>query len=426
MAEFDLYVNDHGAPSGDGKKKLVINAAVCDARDVTGETLQAYSGVTINAATILTTASSRELLHRCDAELNACSVTDVPEGGDVAVSLKNGNFTIGPGDREGKPTVLIVNGALNVEKGAEAALTRFVSITVNGKLTCPQSLAAALAGAAVNGSTEIYPDDAVPLKSTLVLDRVFALRARAVRYYVSGRVIALDESVSLSALAEKGVRFLTPRAVVAEPQLEAALPLFPEEAEIAVVPAGCAYVPDDAVLSPALLHRYGPKLFVRGDLTVPADAGESLRALEFLRVDGDVLLPEALAENFAALDAVCGTLQTYRGRLLSDRPEVRVDAALLERSPEGVSVIDCAEAVLAPDISAELIVGRLRLRDCANVICTPEQRSAVEQVCEDVANIDDEEDSRTVSGGLDGAGGLRMVFDKLKTTKVVNAVSYKL
>ena len=58
MAEFDLYVNDHGAPSGDGKKKLVINAAVCDARDVTGETLQAYSGVTINAATILTKAKT--------------------------------------------------------------------------------------------------------------------------------------------------------------------------------------------------------------------------------------------------------------------------------------------------------------------------------------------------------------------------------
>ncbi|MGI6577854.1 MAG: hypothetical protein ACOX1Q_07505 [Eubacteriales bacterium] len=70
-----------------------------------------------------------------------------------------------------------------------------------------------------------------------------------------------------------------------------------------------------------------------------------------------------------------------------------------------------------------MILERLELNDCVNVVCTPEQRSAVEQVASDVVNISD-----SGKGGLgDILKGLMPNANKdSDDTMVINSAYYVL
>ncbi|MEG2215313.1 MAG: hypothetical protein RRY09_06805, partial [Oscillospiraceae bacterium] len=422
--EFSLYTRRGNGDTG--AKNLVINTALCDARNVSEETLRAYDSITINAAVIATTAASRELLHKYNTLMDAGEIIDVPANAEF--SVQNGKYTISASDPGGSPAVLIVNGKLIIEKGAQAALERYISIQVNGLVTYPRSLAHLMGRLKVNGSTECYPDDAVLCKNTFVPDKVFALRTKGGKYYAKNRVVLVDADLDVAALAAKGVEFLTDTAIIAEPLLEAALPMFAEETAVIGVPAGCAFVDDDAELSEALLRRGSGALCVQGDLSIPAEAGELLAQLKFLRVSGKVRLPKPLTEAFMAIDAQYGGLTVIRGTLLSGKQSLRLDKSALERCTEGVTVADCVELNIAADIPTELILERLVITDCVNVRCTPAQHGAVEQVSSEVVNIDDEDDSVTFSGTFGGddtpRAETRLVFDKLKENKIINAANY--
>ena len=58
-----------------------------------------------------------------------------------------------------------------------------------------------------------------------------------------------------------------------------------------MVPEGCAFVNDDLKLDGAALRKYGPKLYINGDLTLDANSKDVLGQVEFLRVSGSVKLP---------------------------------------------------------------------------------------------------------------------------------------
>ena len=60
-------------------KKMEINTAICDARQVTEETLQSFETVTINSALVLTNERSRNLLNKYQVTMNCASVLDVAE-----------------------------------------------------------------------------------------------------------------------------------------------------------------------------------------------------------------------------------------------------------------------------------------------------------------------------------------------------------
>jgi hypothetical protein len=195
--------------------------------------------------------------------------------------------------------------------------------------------------------------------------------------------------------------------------LPAALPLFSEETEIITVPEDCAFINDDAELSNALLRKNGGKLYISGNLNIPAESAALLGQIEFLRVDGEVRLPRALMDDFGNLDAAYGNLLTFRGKLLTGKMELKLDRVMLERCADGVTVTDCVDLRLAADIPPELILAQLELNDCVNVYCSPEQHSAVAQVSEDVFNI---LDSDAAAGNSSGA------MDR----KTINATHYKL
>ena len=108
------------------KKKLIINSALCDTRSVTEEILNSYESIEINAAIILASGKSKELLSRYHVTVNMSDMIEANE--DVEVSVQNGHYVISKGTIMSKPTILMVNGSLQIEKDAEEALKTFVSI----------------------------------------------------------------------------------------------------------------------------------------------------------------------------------------------------------------------------------------------------------------------------------------------------------
>lgn len=402
------------------KKTLVVNCATCNATQVKEETLQAYDQVVVNAACVLMSEASAALIHRYNVTLNAASTFTVPAG--TRFVTQNGSFTISGAQPPAQPTTLMVNGSLTIEPGSQAAMEGYVAIHVNGSVRYPESMAGHAARVRVNGSTVCYPDDAILLKNTCIVDKVFLLRAKAgAKYFVPRRVVLTDCALDIAALAAKGVTFLTKQAIIAEPLLEAALPLFGDEVVITPVPEGCAFVDDDLTLDAKSMKKYGSKLYINGDLTLDAGCADALSALEFLHVTGTVTLPAGLVDAFGAVHAAYDALEVVKDNYIRDRPMAKIGRFLLEQG-DGLSVRDCACVTLAEDIPPQLIWDRLDIRDCACVKCSPQQRDAVEAVCEDVASIQD---------GCDGDDNGSSLGSLLKDVlsgkkKVVNAAEYQL
>lgn len=399
------------------KKKLVINAAVCDARNVNEEKLANYESTTINAAVLFTTPETNALLHNHNVMMNCAEVLELDK--DTDIIIHNGSCTISASVAAGKKAFLTVNGSLNIEPGAEKALARFVGIHVNGSVTYPESLAPCLGSLKVNGSTNTYPDDAILLKNTFIVDRTFIKRCRNSKYFSRKRVVIIDNSLDVAEMVNKGVMFITKTAIVSESLVDAALPLFQDTTEIIPVPDGCSFVNDDAELTKALLMKYGTKLYINGHLIIDSTSGELLEKIEYLHVNGDIRLPKSLEEAFFKINAQYNNLMFVRGKCITNKVSLKIDKRMLEQNPDGISVTDCVNVTIAEDVPPELILERLELKECVNVSCFPEQRSFVEQVSDDVVNID--ESGKGLKGILSNFISEK---ESLDNVKMINASSY--
>lgn len=397
------------------EKKTVINASTCDVRHASEETLESMGQLVINAAAVLADAPSRALLARYPVTMNCARVLDVE--GDVRFSSVNGSAQIKSSDVVNDKWFLLVNGSLEIGPDTQQVLAQYVGIAVNGSVTYPESLSGALGMLTVNGSTTCYPDGAILLKRNAVIDRLFALRAKAGLYWAGRRLILVDPQLDPAALAAKGARFASQEAIVAESKVEGVVELLDEKTEILIVPDGTAVIRDDVTLENGTVKKHGRKLYVIGDLTVDRSSAEALETLEYLHVRGDVLVTADLKERLLEkAEEITGDVEILkeRGKTLRDRPFVKVSRWMLEREPEGVAVVDCAIVKLDQDLDKDLIAERLSISDCAVVRCTPDQEDAVATVSEDVAQI----------GGGDGDDGF---FNPLnRDAKVINAADYVL
>lgn len=371
----------------ENKKKLQVNCAVCDARNITEEILSAYEAVQINAATLITSPEAQALLGRYGVCVNTAGTAAI--SGDVRFSLVNGPMTIGASSAVPEEKLyVVVNAPLTIESGCEAALKSYAGMTVNGPVTCPESMSGLLSAFQINGPIRTYPDGGILLKKAAVLDRFFHLRTKQDALYCApGRIIALASDIDFARMAEKNVRFVTKELLVAESLAEAAVPLFDERADIKVLPDGCAYVDDDAVLDENLVKRYGGKLYVDGRLSITPDSASALDQVTFLRVNGDLLVCRSMKDRVLEMDLAYDRLQVVGGLLISDMAQAEITARLLADAEDGVSVMNCASVAFAEDVTAELLKEKLvSLSDCAAVICADkEQKSVAEALARDVA-----------------------------------------
>jgi hypothetical protein len=392
------------------KKSLQVNAVMCDMREISEEVLKEHNKININAAIVLMSKESKEIIARYDVSINSAYVCEVEI--DAEVKIENGKYQILPGQKPTAATILMVNGKLHIAPNTEDVLDSYTSIIVNGKVICPKSMSGNIANMQINGKIEFYPDNAVILKNTFVLDKVFMIRADESDYYASGRVVILDNSLDMKKLAEKKVHFITPQALISESLAEASVDLFDKETEIILLPDGCTFIDDDVLFSERILRRYGNTLYINGDLTFEANSESALKQLKYLNVNGTVKILKTLQEAFEEIDAIYDDILCVKGIIIDDKPSVSIDKEVLERNLDGITICDCAMVSLSEDIPPEIIQERLQFRDCAMVKCTPEQRSAVELISIDT-NITTSKDNK--------------LFDLLSTenTKSINSIQYK-
>lgn len=409
------------------KKNKMINAAACDARAVTEESLAGYENITINAAILIVNERSKELLNKYPVTMNAATVLEIPDGDNISVQSINGKGEIGP-DNDGTGVFLMVNGKLVIADGSQEAVKSYYRIMVNGKVLMPKSFEGQFSNIQVSGKTEYYPDGATILKADTEIDDLFIARAANTLYYCSGNLFFLDAGIDTEKLLSKGLKFTAKKVVIAESLIGKLVTLFDEEAEIVKVPDGTRLIDDDLELKPKTIKKYGTRLCVTGDVSIK-DA-EALSSLEYLFADGTVSVNKELEDAFDEIESVYDELKIIDPDLglIVDRPMVKVGAAVLKKYPKGVRVEACAKVTLSEDLSAEDIMEKLHIVDCAMVICTKEQEEAVNMIAEEVAMIkvsgqdsDDEDGADGMVGGMLGS-----FLGKLKDTQIINAAEYKM
>lgn len=400
-------------------KDLVINTAFCDMRSTREETLKKYASVTVNAAEVLVTPSVQTMLADHNVRLNAAYVISVPDGVKVQVENYSGTHSIS-GEafpEDGTLHVLFISGLLTVEPSGIEKAKSYYAIVVSGMVELPRSLIGSLTNLQVSGSVEAYPDGALRLKNTAQIDRLFALRAKEELYFAGKRLVFLDDKLDAAALQAKGARFESPKALVAESLTESVLPLLDEQCDVEILPDGTRFIKDDAVLDGLFLRRNGKKAYVLGDVSV--EDKESLEAMEYLHVHGELELPEKWVDILADKPEITYDslrLQKERsGKMLrvEDKLKAMLTRQMLEEYPGGVILEDCAKIEVAEDVPAEWItVERVVIRDCAKVCGSAEQLPNLYLVCEDVAKITDGQADQEDEDGKD--------------VSVINAASYTL
>lgn len=406
--------------------KLMINCATCDARNALEENYAHYEQITINCAMVLTSPNAKTVMNKLPFTLNCANVLEVEE--DVDLRTINGSSEIKSSDVV--PTskyYMVVNGSLTIGADTQAQLSQCVGMTINGSLTCPESIYTILNSVNVNGSTICYPDGAIVLKRNAVIDKLFVLRAKNSLYWSARRMIMIDPELDVEKLSAKGTTFCSKEVIVSQSKVEALIDLIDEKAEIIIVPDGTAVVTDDLKLDEDALHRYGKQLYVIGDVTVPKDA-DALDEIKYLNVHGNVKVPEEHKEKLQrVLTEISGEvkIEKPRGITLEDKPFVKITRWMLERHMKGIEVSDCAVVKIADDIPKELIMERLHIEDCGAVKCSAEQEDAVTLICTDVGTIGGAEGEE--GSGIDDIlkntiGGIKGVLE----TKVINAAEYVL
>ena len=407
-------------------KKMVINCANCDARKVTEETLSAYESVVINAATVVVSPAGKELLNRYGVTMNCANVMELDT--DVELATVNGETRIESGDIPGGRKYLMVNGSLEIGPNTQQVLQQYVGIQVNGSLTCPESVSAALGKIKVNGSTTCYPDGAIILKRSAVIDKLFALRAKESLYWSSRRMIMVDPLLEPEKLAAKGCRFSAGEIIIAESKVEAMIGLIDEKADIIIVPDGTAVILDDVQLDDLTVKKQGTKLYILGDLKVSGDSASALEKLEYLNVRGDARvtaeLKELLMEKLTEISGTVEVPKPVKGRVISGKMSVRVTRWLLEQEPEGLRLEECVNVKIDEDVPKELILERLSISEAVSVKCSPEQEDAVTAICEEVVSIGESaNDDMGIGDMVKGAFGMAK---DLLNTKMVNTADYVL
>lgn len=403
------------------KKELIVNCDVCDARKMNEESLSGYEQVIINADLILVDERSKSIFNRFPMVCNTDGMMEVE--GEVSVITTNGNYEISGDTQFKNKAVICVNGNLSVRPGTEKVLENILKICVNGSARYPESMAPFMDRLTVNGKARCIPDDCIELKPVYVIDKYFPLRAKQDgKYYVEHKAVLTDTGVDVETLAAKNIQFVTERFLVREEYIPKAIGMFEENVEMDVVPSGFAFIGEDVELSESLVQKYGKYLYIDGDLTLKDGSESCFDKVEKVMVNGDVRLLKRMEKEFARVDATYEKLVYVKGRYVSNKASIVVDEALLESLPDGMEIGNCAVLKVAKDVKPELILERLTIGNCGRISCSPEQKSALQLVCENVAKISDGENE---NGEDDGeGGGILEMLKKAVSSKVINADTY--
>ncbi len=403
------------------KKNMMINCDLCDTRKMKEEDYADYEKIVINSDIVLVNERSRSILSRLPVMLNHDDMIDIPEDIEVNVKCINGSGKITGATQVNDNTLLLVNGSLEIEPGTEEQLKKYIKIVVNGSVRYPESLGAYICKATVNGSANTYPDGYIILSDRFKMDKYFPLRARQDgRYYARKRIVVTDKDIDLKKLNEKNVCLRTQQFVINEGKAEEAASLVNEEAQFVIIPEEMELLYDDVKLDEELLRRKGGKLFIYGNMTIEKDTDLSalMNKVKKIIVKGTVYLREEHKELLSQMDIEYEELAVEKDtRKFLNKPGIRLDKRLFENSPEGIEVKNVARVDLAEDVAPEMILNKLSIENCAQIMCNEEQESAVSAVAVNVASIGKSENDTAPDG-------LFHLVKEMMHAKIVNADTY--
>lgn len=405
------------------KKNFVLNCNVCDARKIKEEDWASYEKIILNADLLLVDERSKSILNKLPIVSNIDETMELDE--DINLISQNGNYEISGNTPVAPNTVICVNGNLTIAPDTQEVLKSIRSIHVNGNVTCPDSLNPYLSMLSLNGNLNCYPGDCIVMPSHFVIDRYFPMRTRQNgRYYAKDTVLLTDGDTDIRPLLDKNVRFKTDRFVVAQKYLEAAVSMVDENVALTVIPSGLTFVDGDAELTESLLAKYGKNLYIYGHLTLQKESLSLLSQIEKLHVDGNVNLYEEQLEAFRKIPAqyqeLCIIADTQTNvRVIENKMHAKIDSFVLDASPDGLVCRNCASVSIHDTVTTDQILDKLRLENCASVQCSPAQRSAVETASQNVAVIQDGEETQ-------GAPSIIGLLGDLLHSRIVNSDSYNL
>ena len=373
--------------------KLRINCETCDARRINEDNYKEFSSIRIYTENLIVDDRSKEILNRLPFNIKAEEVRskDIGEAPGNMTQTINGVYEISPNSTVAEGTAISVNGMLKIAPGSQEVLKKYCRITVNGIILCPKSIAAMLPfpGLSINGMTKAYPDDYVLLSNRYKLDKYFPMRApENTGYFAATFIYDNDPETNFNKLAEKNVKFSTDKIYIRKSHLDAALPLFNIEAEIVEIPDNCrVIVEDENEIDDQYVNTYGTNLYIIGNAHISSANMSALNRLESLVVEGELVTNQECVPRLNEIKASYKKIVVAKGIVMEDMPIANLDRVTLEAAADGILIRDCALLKIAKDIPAELIRERLKIRDCAKVTCSDEQKGAVSAVSSDVAFI---------------------------------------
>ena len=406
------------------KKKFLLNCDVCDTRKIKEEDYTNFEQIMVNADVVLVNEHSKSVLNCLPIAMNHDKMIELSDQIEAVVKVVNGSYEITGNEANQEHTILVVNGSLKIDPGTAEVLQRYEQIIVNGSAEYPKSLNGFLSKMSVNGSAFAYPDDCILLKDEFTIDQYFPLRAKENgKYYAKTAVIIKDRNVDIAKLAGKKVRFITNKVILPECKIEESVSLFDEQTEMTVVPEFMDLVYGDSLLNEEMIRKEGDNLFVYGNLETDenADMNVLCEMLKKLVVKGKITLKKEQLEAFEKLDAEYDEIEVVRNsRVIKNMPKTRLDKNLFDNSPEGIKAENIAQLIIDEDVTPEMILEKLTLKNCARVNCTKEQESAVAAIAVNVAGIGEGSCGENMMGMGDIFGTLK----DLAHTKMVNADSY--
>ncbi len=417
--------------------KLRINCEKCDARKINEENYREFSSIKIYTEELIVDDRSKEILNRLPFNIKAEEVRskDMTEDpGNKNLNI-NGIYDITPDSSVAEGTAITVNGVLRIAPGAQEALKRFGRIAVNGLILCPKSIAALLPfpGLSINGMTKSYPDDYTLMDNRYRIDKYFPMRApENSGYFAANFIYDGEDEIDFDLLAQKNVKFCSEKAYIRKSHIEKALPLINIEAQIVEIPDGCSViVADQNEIDEKFVSTYGNNIYIIGHAHISVANRSALDKIEALTVEGDITTEAECVDKLNQIGAKCDNLIVNKGVVIEDMAIANLDKATLEAATAGLLVRDCALLKIDKDVPAELIRQRLKVRDCAKVSCTNEQKGAVSSVSSDVAFIGGDS-IRSLFGGLFGGGTEDNNYSEAEhsafedDTKYINAEYYEL
>ncbi len=416
--------------------KLRINCQTCDARRINEENYREFSQIRIYTEELLVDDRSKEVLNRLPFNIKAEEVRtkDLSEDPGNKSQNINGIYEISGDSAVSEGTSVNINGMLKIAPGTQEILKRFSRIAVNGIVLCPKSIASLLPlpMLSINGMTKSYPDDYTLMDNQYRLDKYFPMRApENSGYYAASFIYDADDETDFAMLAEKNVKFSTDKVYIRKSHINAALPLFNIEAAIVEIPDGCkVVVADHNEIDEQFVNTNGGNLFIIGNVHISNSNAKALGRIESLVVEGEISTESECAKRLEEINAKCDKLLVTHGIVMEDMPIASLDRETLESATEGIMVRDCALLRLDRNIPNDLIRQRLKIRDCAKVTCSEEQKGAVSSVSSDVAFIGSSS-VKSLLGSLFGSGVEESEVSSEPSafeddTKYINAEYYEL